>query len=110
LSVARAGFVEARSRLSDTRDEHTQALELASSLKRDVSLLEERVHALALANQKTSELLAEANARVTEKSHENDAMRSTLAWKLHELLQRARSRFCRKRGVMTAGSARSEVG
>lgn len=91
LSATRCELAEARDQLSTTRGELAKTLDLANAFKQDVSVLEDQSHSLGLAKQKTIELLADANARVAEKSREIDAMRSTVAWKLHELLRRALS-------------------
>ncbi|WDZ80919.1 glycosyltransferase family 2 protein (plasmid) [Ensifer adhaerens] len=93
LSAVRAELTELHGQLSTTLEELAEALDLANAFKHDFSVLEDKSHALRLANQQTNELLADANARVVEKSHEIDAMRSTVAWKLHESLQRVLSRF-----------------
>ncbi|WP_246707724.1 glycosyltransferase family 2 protein [Ensifer oleiphilus] len=93
LSATQGEIVMARGQLTTKRDQLLGALDLVNALQRDFSALEDKSHALDLANQKTSSLLAEANARVAEKALEIDAMQSTVAWKLHLSIQRLLSRF-----------------
>ncbi|OMQ42822.1 glycosyltransferase family 2 protein [Ensifer sp. 1H6] len=93
IQMVRPEYAEIAGQLSTTRGELKETWELANSLKHDISFLQDKSHATELANQQTNELLAEANARVEEQSRDIDAMRSTLAWKVHQSLQRALYRF-----------------
>lgn len=93
LSAIRPELADARDQLSTTQAALEKAFHLANVLKDDISVLKDKSYALELENQRASELLAEANAKVAEKSREIGAMRSTVAWKFHKSVQRLFSGF-----------------
>lgn len=88
IQMVRPAFAEIEGQLSAARGELAEAWDFVSTLKCKASDLEHKSHAAEIANQKTSELLAGANEIAEERSREIEAMRSTVAWKLHEFLQR----------------------